>query len=420
MPASLQATPRRDLPPILLGFLSLLVLLAAICFTSYWVSGHLLHLGDPYSSILLPLHGVDLVGYHTLWPRIHQFAFFTDKSWPIYRYPAPAFFIYAIFFYGPHYYRVFNVTLIAILIVADTLLIAAIARRGIALWQAAAFVILSTLCCYPIFFEFRQDNIEPFILLFIATSIWCMLRGHDNAAAILLGIAGAMKIYPFIFLGLYLLNKRFGPVLLAALVGIVTTVLGLRFLTPSILFSWHGVGDGLANYNQEFAHNIGIAFGYDHSVFTLVKALVFFVPFLHHRLPTLLNLYYLAAAVTGTTLFFTRIRKLPFVNQVFALVLAETFLPPSTYDYTLIHLFLPTTMLILLAVEQRGSLVPGLRAMFLSLALILGFMTELIFHGQRFAGCVKATIFLVLFALVLRYPLHGTWPENPIRRPQPA
>ena len=114
----------------------------------------------------------------------------------------------------------------------------------------------------------------------------------------LLGIAGSMKIYPFIFLGLYLLNRRFRPILLAAVIGIVSTLLGLRFLTPSILFSWHGVGDGLANYNAEFATNIGIVFGYDHSVFTLVKALVFFVHFLHHRLPTLLKIYYLVAAVT--------------------------------------------------------------------------------------------------------------------------
>ena len=111
---------------------------------------------------------------------------------------------------------------------------------------------------------------------------------------------------------------------------------------------------------------------------------------------------------------------MPFVNQVFALVLAETFLPPSTYDYTLIHLLLPATMLILLAVEQRDRLIPGLNAMFLSLAVIFGFMTELIFHGQRFAGCIRATTFLFLFGLILRYPLHGTWPENPLQRPQPS
>ena len=56
--------------------------------------------------------------------------------------------------------------------------------------------------------------------------------------------------------------------------------------------------------------------------------------------------------------------------------------------------------------------------MFLSLAVLLSFMTEFIFHGQRFAGCIKATVFLVLFGLVLRYPLRGTWPENPIQHPR--
>ena len=413
---STTSTPRKCFPVVLLRFVLLLVCLAALAQGCYLAAVHILHLGEPYNRILLLGHGVDLLGYQILWPRVHQFSFFTDKTWPIYRYPAPVFLIYAFFFSLPHVYKAFNLVVFAMFAAAGTLLIRAIAARGIVLWKAAAFVCTCALLSYPIYFEFRQSNTEPFILLLLGLAVWSMLRGHDNTAAALLGVAGSMKIYPFIFLGLYLVRRRVGPLVVSALTAVVLTLVSLRYLTPSILFSWHGIGDGLANYNVEFEHFIPLTIGYDHSPFTLVKFAARLVPFLQQHIRTLLHVYLAVAALTGITLFFTTIRKLPFTNQVFSLILAETFLPPSTYDYTLIHLFIPAAMLILFAIDQADRVVPGLNTMFLCLALLLGFETELIFHHQRLGGCFKALVFLVLFGLVLRFPLHGTWPEDPLRR----
>ncbi len=398
----------------------LLACLAVMCQVCRLVAVHLLHLGDPYDSVLLPGRGVDLLGFLRLWPRVHQYSFFTDKTWPIYRYPAPVFLIYAVFFSLPHTYRVFNLVLSGMFITGGVLLIRAIAARGVALWKAAVFVCACAIFSYPLYFEFRQDNTEPFILLLLGVAIWCMLRGHDNTAAMLLGVAGSMKIYPYVFLGLYLIRKRFGPVLVAAGVAAALTLVSLRYLTPSILFSWHGIGDGLANYNLEFEHFIPLTVGYDHSPFTLIKFAALPIPFLQTHIRTLLHIYLAVSAVAGTALLFTVIRKLPFVNQVFSLILAETFLPPSTYDYTLTHLFIPATMLILFAIEQRVRVVPGLTAMFVCLALLLGFETELIFHHLRFGGFFKALVFLVLSGLVMRFPLRGTWAEDPLTTPHSA
>jgi hypothetical protein len=122
------------------------------------------------------------------------------------------------------------------------------------------------------------------------------------------------------------------------------------------------------------------------------------------------------AALGGVAIFFLRIRKLPVLNQVILLTTAAIFLPPSSYDYTLLHLYIPWSMLVLFAIDTAGQKVEGLEAILICFAGLLAAEAEFIRHDIGFGGQVRALIFVVTFVLALRYPLRR---QGDIDHPQP-
>jgi len=120
----------------------------------------------------------------------------------------------------------------------------------------------------------------------------------------------------------------------------------------------------------------------------------------------ILTFYLAVAALTGLTLYFVRIRHLPIINQVLCLCVAAILLPPVSYDYTLMNLYIPWAMLVLFAQDQDRAKrsVPGLMAAFICLAFLVSPETEFIFRGQGFAGQVKAGALVLLMYIALKYP----------------
>ena len=111
-------------------------------------------------------------------------------------------------------------------------------------------------------------------------------------------------------------------------------------------------------------------------------------------------------AFAGIIVYFDVIRKLPVVNQVICLIVATILLPPVSYDYTLLHLYVPWALLLLVAVESRRRHVAGLTAAMVCCAILFAPVTELIVHGQSYGGQVKACalVGLGLIALVRKFP----------------
>ena len=70
---------------------------------------------------------------------------------------------------------------------------------------------------------------------------------------------------------------------------------------------------------------------------------------------------------------FLRIRHLPVINQVLCLCIAFILLPPVSYDYTLLHLYVPWGLLVMFAQEQQilRREVPGLTAAFVCLGILM-------------------------------------------------
>jgi len=143
---------------------------------------------------------------------------------------------------------------------------------------------------------------------------------------------------------------------------------------------------------------------FDHSVLGFLKALsLILLPdeLSSETLSSLVNLYMPIMALAGLVVFFAVIRKLPITNQVICLVVAMILLPPVSYDYTLLHLYIPWALLVLVTIESRDRIVPGLTAAMVCCAVLFAPVTELIVHGQSYGGQVKAVALVVLGLIAL-------------------
>jgi hypothetical protein len=150
--------------------------------------------------------------------------------------------------------------------------------------------------------------------------------------------------------------------------------------------------------------------GFDHSLFAVPKAMLL----LAHQgtlpgpetLAKMLTIYLVGMAAVGAILYWVAIRRLPLINQVICLTVATIMLPPVSYDYTLLHLYVPWAMLVLLAAENPGHEVRSLMAAMVCFAILFAPETELILHGRSYGGQVKAVALVLLFgiALLRRFP----------------
>ncbi|HEV2619841.1 MAG TPA: hypothetical protein VGU23_07870, partial [Acidobacteriaceae bacterium] len=92
-------------------------------------------------------------------------------------------------------------------------------------------------------------------------------------------------------------------------------------------------------------------------------------------------------------------------------------LPPTSYDYTLLHLYTPWVMLVFLAVSRWRDHLPvpkGLWPAFLCLALLLSPQSEIILHGERIGSQIKCLALLALAIVALRF----SFPEQATPSPQ--
>ena len=114
-----------------------------------------------------------------------------------------------------------------------------------------------------------------------------------------------------------------------------------------------------------------------------------------------------AVALGGLVLYFTRIIRLPRVNQIVILLALSLLLPPISGDYTLIHLYAGWLVLALYALRAQPGIIRSrvLPACFLFLAIVFCPETYMFIGQAHIAGSFKALALSLLVILLLIYPL---------------
>jgi glycosyl transferase family 87 len=395
-------------------FLQVLLLLWLVLLAVIGIERGLLHWSPDYWYPLFRSDArfTDLTIYQERFRHFHQFDFFTLAGFP-FTYPAPVALVYEGFYllgsYSLDAYFCFSILAFGI---AGVLLGRAMWRRGLVAWQAGLFVGLSFLLSYPLWFMIYRANLEVVNWVLVAAGVAAYWNKKWYLAATFLGVAISFKIFPFVFLGLLWSSRKYLAALWGVAVAAVATVLSTWILGPTYHAASAGISQGLEYFRVHYALEIHrFEIGFDHSIFAMIKEVKF-----HHGivqevyfLPWL-NGYMAVAALAGVVLFFWKIRKMPRANQILALTVASVLLPPVSSDYTLVHLYIPWAVLVLLSI--RGDMkpkMPGLTASFVCLAFLMAPESYIEVYGVRFAGQVKGFCLCILFLISITHPF-----EEPI------
>lgn len=411
------AAALRRLPSLAILLVALLAAAVAVCLGTELVFRVVLHNTLPLYTYPLRVEFIpfpDLFGFYPRFSLLHTEAFFTSRANTPFMYPAAAVPVYVSFYAGsPHVLATYLGFSFGALLVAALFAMASLVRRDIGALAAAAYVAVTMLCAYPIWFALSQGNIEIVIWVLLVTGIALYWSGRGYPACVCFGLAAAIKIYPVLFLVLPLYRKRWGQSALGAAVAVAYSVGSLVYVGPTFQQASRGIAAGLNLFRTEIMLRVLEVTGIDHSLFALYK-----IPFKDHvaigRFEVALPVYLGLMAVTVFLLLATRVRHLPLANQLAFCVVVCVLFPPTSFEYTLLHMLTLYGLFLFLLLDTRraGIRLPGLTQALVCCTVCLGFMPELIYHGHQGDGIVKSLALLVLLFTVLRYPFPAVLPED--------
>lgn len=393
------------LPPVLEVFLTILLVLAGMCVAVEGAATLIYYMPAPFNSPLLNERFPDLLYFQERFKYLHQLQFFTVDALHPFMYPAPAALPYIVFFRSGHTLSSYLLAVFVPVVGYAAVLGRMLRRRGLR-WTGMLLLLAGTVfLSYPLVYLVKQANVEAVVWAVLSLGLMLFFSGRRYGAATCFGIVGAMKLYPLIFLGLFLSRRQIRPVLWGLLVGAVLTVVSLWLVYPDIAVSWHMIQHGVDQFRWIYMlHLRHFEQGFDHSLWQMLKRSLPHMP-RPDRLAPYLTVYLAVTATAGLALYVVRIRHMPAINQVLCLTVAMLVLPPTSYDYTLMHLYMPWALLSLVAVrawrerERPAGLLPAM----VCFGVLMAPETEFIHLGESLGGPIKAITLLVLFWVGLRY-----------------
>ena len=371
--------------------------------------------GDPgqrFGPLVDPLFG-DLLEYRPTFRLIHTLAFYLDPTTPRVAYPPLGAVLFVPLYAGGH-----PVTLYLGIAAAWLGGCIAAVRHALIAWRisptvATLFPTMLALACFPIEGLLQRGNLELFVWILAASGSFAFLRGHDRTAAILWGLAAAMKLFPILLLALFLPRRR----LLAFLLGVGTFVssslLALWFLGPTVRIAWAGSLRGVFGYQgvraaEWSAHELSM----NHSAFGLVKVAAVLAG---HPAAALTVPYLTAGGLLFAMLFFARLRHMPEANQLLAASVFMVTFPPVSYFYTLVHLEAPFVVLVFLALraDRSGVRIAGLSTSLQLFVPLFASFTLFTFRKiDLYGGPIQALFLLALFTCAVCFPFQLSYPQE--------
>lgn len=403
---------RMQLPGVLRAFWIYSLAGFALTFLVGWMkylSGQTQFNWDPLSD---PVFG-DLMEYPFTYKLLHTSAFFFNlpaRPMPYPVFTAVAYPPFAAAVMAPLYAVAIPELLFVAVAVAWLSMVVwwvrgRLVRVGIGPVAATCFPLTLVLISFPIERLVHQGNIELVLWMFAAAGVWSFMREYDDAAAVLWGLAAAMKLFPIILLILLLPRRRWRALGIGIVTFVGTTVLSLWWLGPTIGVAWRGSLQNVFGYQGfrmgEWSLRELVA---NHSLIGLAKiaAMIVRFPMAKLTLP-----YYACGALVMGMVFFGRLWKMPVANQLLAVSTFMVMFPPISYYHSLVNMYAPLVVLgwVAIRAQQAGTCVRGLQgAILLFVPLFVPFTLLTFPTAILFCGLVQSVVLLALFFCALEYP----------------
>ena len=206
--------------------------------------------------------------------------------------------------------------------------------------EKASDLFVFTFLSYPFLFSVDRGNVEMLIFVFLALFVHFYVKGRQRISVIFLSLATAMKLYPAVFGLLYFEDKKYRNILLSALLVAALTVSSAAILKGGIRGSVTGLKRNLEIFEREY---IRADHGLQHNCSLYGAVRIFHQEVLEKtNVPFNRKLVFgLTAALLGLVFVFAFFREKTFWKKICLLVLIILLLPQVSYDYKLIHLYIP-------------------------------------------------------------------------------
>jgi dolichol-phosphate mannosyltransferase len=212
--------------------------------------------------------------------------------------------------------------------------------------------IASLLISYPVLFSLDRANIECLLLLMILLAWKTRGTRFDDWGCLLLGWAGAIKLYPLLYLLPDLMNWRFRRLALTAGFAVATTMAGFLLVPGDNAQTLPLLSKNLQDFHTDYvAHGHGVH--YNVSLLASVKAAAFFcsdwlhfdstraVAFTEQRWRMIV-----VVGLAGMLAAGWKLRQAEEWKSILVAVAAMLLLTPVSFDYKLLHLILPMLLFI--------------------------------------------------------------------------
>jgi hypothetical protein len=227
-----------------------------------------------------------------------------------------------------------------------------------------------------------------------------------------------MKIYPGALLLLFLGKRRYRDFAVGLLAAVVFDVTSLWLAGPRFFETARAIASGMDFFRRtQILEYRRPEVGFEHSFFSCLKQVIHVflgdTARVNAMLPRVYFAYAAVAALGFAALYGLRIRKMPLLNQVFALSALSVTLPFVSYDYTLVHMFAPCALFLLFLVRDAATGIAPITgrqalAFLIPCAVLFTPQSYLLIHGIGFGGQVKTTALLGLTAAAVLIPLKSS------------
>lgn len=411
-----------------------------------------------YTSLVLCLPGVSLLFFlhhrkfylRPLFARNDRFrdlTNYTDKTahllgaaatlghgLPVYTYPAPAAFVYKALIYSfPGHPARTYLCFLAISILSFAFVAWRASRLPTQKFQisVAAAIFVTALFGYPLIFTADRGNIEGVVWVLAAAGLCFLLRARYRTAAVLIGLAAAIKPFSGLFLLLLIGRRKYKEAALSVGVTCLVTLASLTALGPNPWKAYQDLKPGVSIFVNRYVTNLTPydEERFEHSLLDGMKSVALTVEMggIHpikaigevdrlraepggwHVIRTLAFIYPLVAMV-ALGLLIAAFYKMPILNQLTALAVAVTLLPPSSREYTLLHLYVPFGALVVFLAREVSTGNATLRnAQIFGFAGIYALLFAPLTFLMLYASDVKLLLLLALLFVAARAPMHSAY-----------
>ena len=194
---------------------------------------------------------------------------------------------------------------------------------------------------YPVLFSFERANLENMLFIFIALSLYCYQKNNKIGTVMFLGLASALKLYPLLFIVLFIADKRYWEAIGTILWTMFLTFISLFILKPNwnqnVISIWEAIA-GLSNN----CINGTSCIQYSISLWASLKFL--YLRYFSHTSNVLIfaKSYQISTALLGgIVVFFILVVEKQFWRKLTLVISAILLFPIVSNEYKMLYILLP-------------------------------------------------------------------------------